>query len=236
MAPSSDPQVLVTSAQAGLKALADPDKAGPMAAYLKTEMPFYGVNAGPRQALAKKLAKAHRPGGRRGYERAVRALWALPHREEKYLAIDLARAWHAFIEPATLPLYEQLVREGAWWDFIDPIASHLVGRALRRRPLAVWPVLDQWIDDPDMWIRRTAILSQLSSKSKTDETRLFDYCRRRAHEKEFFIRKAIGWALRQYSYQAPEAVRAFLLAERDRLSPLSFREGAKQLKRTGAMG
>ena len=91
MGRSSDPRVLVAAAQAGLQALADPEKAGPMAAYLKTEMPFYGVTAGPRQALAKRLAKAHRPGGRRGYEQAVRGLWALPHREEKYLAIDLAR-------------------------------------------------------------------------------------------------------------------------------------------------
>ncbi len=91
--------------------------------------------------------------------------------------------------------------------------------------------MDQWISDPNMWIRRTGILSQNRHKVETDEKKLFEYCLERAHEKEFFIRKAIGWALREYSYVAPASVEKFLEKNKNVLSPLSLKEGAKQLAR-----
>ena len=93
--------------------------------------------------------------------------------------------------------------------------------------------MDTWIDHDDMWLRRAALISQIKHKKGTDEKRLFRYCTRRAAEKEFFIRKAIGWALREYSYTAPEAVCDFIRENRDSLSGLSIREGAKQLRRAG---
>jgi len=99
----------------------------------------------------------------------------------------------------------------------------------------VRPLIERWIDDADMWIRRSALLAHNRHKHQTDHAQLFDHCLRRAGEQEFFIRKAIGWALRQYSYANPTAVRRFLLANRDRLSGLSFREGARQLVRIGLM-
>jgi 3-methyladenine DNA glycosylase AlkD len=89
--------------------------------------------------------------------------------------------------------------------------------------------MNAWIDDPNMWIRRVAILSQLRHKAETDEAQLFRYCLGRAHEKEFFIRKAIGWSLRDYAHAAPERVRAFLAAHEGALSGLSRREAAKHL-------
>ena len=91
------------------------------------------------------------------------------------------------------------------------------------------PKLDRWIDDRNLWIRRTAILSQLKHKGGTDRDQLFGYCLRRAGEKEFFIRKAIGWALREYAKTEPDAVRAFALEHREQLSGLSFREATKHL-------
>ena len=109
-----------------------------------------------------------------------------------------------------LPLYRRLVVEGAWWDFVDDIAVHLVGHTVRTEPETAWQVVDGWVDDPDMWLRRTAILSQNRSREATDTRRLFDFCLRRAHEREFFIRKAIGWALRDYARTDPDAVRRFL--------------------------
>ena len=96
-------------------------------------------------------------------------------------------------------------------------------------------MMDEWISDPDFWIRRSAILSQLRHKKETDSKRLFSYCLAQADETEFFIRKGIGWALREYSYANPDAVKKFLLNNRKRLSNLSFREGAKQLVKSGAM-
>ncbi|MCP4658915.1 MAG: DNA alkylation repair protein [bacterium] len=216
-----------------LAALADPDRAREMAAYMKTEMPFYGVASGPRRELAREAKRRFPIAGQSAYKRAIGALWRRPHREEKYVAIALARLHGSFVGPESLPLYERLIREGAWWDFVDEIAQHLVGSALLKDPEAVWPTLDRWIDDPDPWIRRTALLCQNRHKERTDEERLFRYCRARAHEQEFFIRKAIGWALRQYSYTAPAAVRWFLETYRDELSSLSFREAARQLGRSG---
>ena len=199
---------------------------------MKTEMPFYGVKAGARRKLVKQLAKDFVPADRAQYETWVRALWSLPHREEKYVAIGLARAWKQWVSVESVELYEQLIRQGAWWDFVDEIAAHLVGTCLADDPDAVWPIMDRWIDDPGLWIRRSALLCQLRHKQRTDSKRLFDYCRRRMSEKEFFIRKAIGWALRQYSYTDGEAVWEFLQENREELSGLSSREGVRVLQRS----
>lgn len=220
---------IADEASARLSALADPVRAVPMAAYLKTKMPFYGVQAAPRRAIGKDLSKAYIPDSAAEYEAIVLALWAKPHREEKYLAVQLARAYKKFIVPAQLPLYEQLIRQGAWWDFVDEITAHLVCPLVVKHPEVMWPLMDQWIVDESMWVRRAAILCQLNAKGKTLEDKLFEYCLMRAEEEEFFIRKAIGWALRQYAYQAPDAVRSFVAAHAHQLSGLSRREAMKHL-------
>lgn len=119
--------------------------------------------------------------------------------------------------------------EGAWWDLVDDVAANLVGALLLGHRAAMRPVMEAWVDDDDMWRRRTAILSQLRHRDQTDAEMLFDFCRRRAHETEFFIRKAIGWALREYSKTDPGAVAAFLRRHGDELSGLSRREAAKHL-------
>lgn len=227
------PEALSQLARRKLEAAALPDKAPAMQAYMKSEMPFLGVPAPERKIIARALHDAYTPADARAYREAVLTLWGGRHREEKYLAIALARQWKRFVTPSSLELYEQMVREGAWWDFVDEIASHLVGGALAREPERVLCVMDAWIDDPDLWIRRTALLCQLRRKSHTDEARLFRYCVKRMHEPEFFIRKAIGWALREYAKVQPEAVARFLVLHRESLSGLSYREGAKHLKKQG---
>jgi 3-methyladenine DNA glycosylase AlkD len=216
---------------AELARLADPAKAGPMAAYMKTDMPFLGVQATPRRDLARQVAQRFPIADRADYEAAVNELWSLPHREQKYMAIAVARMAPAHVTPASLPLYERLVREGAWWDFVDEIAQHLVGGVLAKHPAGTWPVMDAWIADEHMWIRRTAILCQNRHAERTDAARLFRYCLARASETEFFIRKAIGWALRQYASTDPDAVQAFLREHGAALAPLSVREATKALRR-----
>jgi 3-methyladenine DNA glycosylase AlkD len=230
---SADQLAAFVSAQLGARA--NPRNTGPMAAYLKTSMPFYGVKKPDRVPIHQQMKKRFAPANRREYEAGVRALWKLPHREEKYAAIVFARQSDVFITADSIPLYERMIREGAWWDLVDDIAVNLVGRAQYKQRPVVRPVMRRWIDDEDLWIRRTALLSQNRHKEKTDQRQLFRHCLRRAGEKEFFIRKAIGRALRDYSYSAPEAVRDFLLAHRERLSGLSFREAAKQLRRAGVV-
>lgn len=126
-------------------------------------------------------------------------------------------------------MYELLIRQGQWWDLVDNIAIKLVGRVLMKERKQMKPILDRWIVDDDLWIRRTAIISQILHKKETDEEQLFRYCLKCKNEKEFFIRKAIGWALRDYSKTNEKPVREFLIQNRDQLSGLSFREGAKHI-------
>ena len=221
---------LVEYVQAELTARADPEKAPKMAAYLKTDMPFYGVQAAGCREIVRDLKKQFAPQSPDEYRHMVETLWSLPHREEKYVAISFARSHQQFITLEQLDLYRRLIVEGAWWDFVDTVASGLVGRVLLADREGLRPTLDEWIDGNDMWLRRAAIISQLDHKDQTDVDMLFDYCLRRAHEKEFFIRKAIGWALRQYARTDPDAITTFLLEHRDELSGLSFREAAKHLE------
>ena len=220
---------LVVFVSRALKAVADPERAIAMAAYMKTNMPFYGVSSPARRPIARELKLMYRAGSATEYRTKVSALWALPHREEKYLAIDYALSFKKLITFEQVDLYRQMVVEGAWWDFVDVIASDLVGRVVLVDRDRMRPTLEQWIDHDDMWLRRTALLAHLRHKTATDEAMLFDFCQRRAHEKEFFIRKAIGWALREYARVNPEAVRGFLRAHEAQLSGLSRREAAKHL-------
>jgi 3-methyladenine DNA glycosylase AlkD len=216
---------------AELRRLADPAKAPAMAAYMKTAQPFYGVPTPIRTLILREVRDRFVPLDQKSYERNVLALWKLPYREERYCAIAYARQHTEFITPSALRLYERMIRDGAWWDFVDEIAVNLVGGVLGNFRPETRPMIERWIDDPDMWIRRTAILAHLKHKNATDAAQLFDHCLRRAHEREFFIRKAIGWALREYSKTDPRAVRAFLAKNRQRLSKLSFDEGSKHLPR-----
>jgi len=226
---------LVRFVEQSLAACANQRKAVEMAAYMKTALPFYGVPQPGREAILREIKTRFTPSLSRDYERAVLSLWRLEHREEKYLALAVAQTYPDFIRPQSLPLYERIIREGAWWDFVDEIAGRILGPLLLNYPGQVWPLIDRWIDDEALWIRRAAILCQLKHKHRTDHVRLFRYCLARAGDKDFFMRKGIGWALRQYSYTAPERVRAFLLKNRDKLSMLSYREGSKVLVRRGLM-
>jgi 3-methyladenine DNA glycosylase AlkD len=233
---SPDPiRELIAFVQRELAARADPRKAVAMAAYMKTSMPFYGVPKPEREQIRREAKTRFTPLDRTDYERAVLGLWKLPHREEKYFAIDVARTWRDFILPESLPLYRKMIEEGAWWDTVDEVAAHLVGAVLLRHREETALLMDQWIEDAHLWVRRAAIISQLTHKEKTDHARLFRYSLVQAAEKDFFIRKAIGWALRQYAYTEPDRVRAFIAKNRHRLSPLTYREASRVLIKQGVM-
>ena len=219
----------VAHVQQEWSALADPATAQAMAAYMKTDMPFYGIKSPDRKPVARRVRDALRPTNDAEYEHVVRRFWRLPHREEKYLAIGLASDYRRFITSRHLDLYRDLIVDGAWWDFVDHVAGKCVGKALLHERDVVAPVMDEWIESDDMWLRRSALLAHLGHKGATDVVTLFDHCLRVAHEEEFFIRKAIGWVLREYAKTDPVAVTEFVLAHRDRLSGLTFREATKHL-------
>jgi 3-methyladenine DNA glycosylase AlkD len=229
-------RAMVAHVQGRLKEHADPVKALEMAAYMKTDMPFYGVQKPDREPIIKELKANFAPASQADYEAAVLALWRLKHREEKYMAINYAGLFRQYVSPASLPLYERLIREGQWWDFVDAISSDLLGGALLNYPQQVRPVVEDFSNDNDFWIRRASLLAHLGHKKETSHKHLFAYCKKMAHEKEFFIRKGIGWALREYSKSEPERVVRFLRENRTTLSPLSLREGAKHLAKVGLAG
>lgn len=212
---------------------ADEARAAQMQAYMKTEMPFYGVQAPQRKALEREFFAAHTPSSADEQWALIHAIWDLGHREACYSAISLARRPKRWVSVDRMDDYRWLIEDGAWWDLVDEVAQHLVGPAVQRAPELGFPTLDAWVDDPNLWLRRTAIIAQNRFKSATDATRLFRYALRRADEKEFFIRKAIGWALREYAYAAPDAVHAFLTENKNAFSGLTFREASRVLKADG---
>jgi len=216
--------------RAELSSLADPEKAVRMQAYMKTDMPFYGVQKPARSGVMRALKRDYAPADAGEYKALVLALWGLPHREEKYLALGVASAHRRFHTPASMPLFEKLITQGGWWDLVDEVATHMVRQVILGFPDEAWATVDEWVSDEDMWLRRSAIICQVGAKEKTEDARLFRFCEERAFEKEFFIRKAIGWALREYSKTDPEGVARFAMAHRGQLSGLSFREATRHIE------
>lgn len=232
-----------------LAAAGDPARAAGQQAYMKSEMPYRGVTSTELRSLLKPLLTdpALRPRTREEWEATVLDLWdGAQFREERYAAAALLghRAHRVWCDPELLPLIRHLVVTGAWWDHVDELASHHVGPILLRHRDVVSPVMRAWAHgaDPggdDLWLRRTAILSQLTHKDATDVDLLAEAIEanletdaegeRTAYGHTFWIRKAIGWSLRQHARTDPQWVLDFVAAHRDRLSGLSQREALKHL-------
>jgi 3-methyladenine DNA glycosylase AlkD len=228
-APDGD---LLAAVRAGLAAAADPAKAPAMQAYLKSAMPFLGVQSAERRRVVAAVTAGRPWRDRATYEATVRALWReATHREHRYAAIDVAEqpAARELRDAASLQLDDEFVVTGAWWDLVDPTASHLVGPLLLRHPAEVRPVVGGWAVDADRWRRRAAIICQLLARDRTDVALLEHAVDANLDDADFFVRKGIGWALRQYARTDAAYVRAFVAARGDRLSPLSRREALKHL-------
>jgi 3-methyladenine DNA glycosylase AlkD len=201
--------------------------AGPIEAYLKNQFPFLGIKAPERVQLTRQFVAEHGLPPGAALERTVFALWELPEREFAYTAMFFLEKRMKRAEPERIGLYERLIVARSWWDTVDLLASRLVGALFAEHRNLAEPYARRWIESDNLWLRRSAILFQLGYKERTDRDLLFDLIRRCAGESEFFIRKAIGWALRQYAKTEPDAVRSFV--ERTELSPLSRREALKHI-------
>ena len=223
---------LIDAVRQGLAEVADPERAPAMQKYMKSTMPFYGVPTPLQQQVFRSVFAAHLLPDRPAFEATARALWDdATHREERYAAIALTRqrAYRSFQDPNLMPLYEHFVVTGAWWDLVDSVASRSIGPLLRGFPADLKPVMLAWANDDDLWRRRTSIIVQLGSKAETDIDLLSRCIQPSLCSKEFFLRKAIGWALRQYSYTDPAWVRSYVEEHAVELSPLSRREALKHL-------
>jgi 3-methyladenine DNA glycosylase AlkD len=207
---------------------ANPEIALKQSAYLRNLFPFLGITKPEREILEKELFKKNQVHDLSALQKILLELWQQDHREFHYTALCLAQRHRKILTPEILPTLETMIRSKSWWDTVDTIAPNLVGHLVKTHP-ELTHVMDRWIEDPYLWIRRAALLYQLRWKQGTDEEKLFSYCQKTLHEKDFFIRKAIGWVLREYSKTNPKAVEKFISLHRSRLSNLSIREGSKYL-------
>lgn len=206
-----------------------PEKAAGMAAYMKSSMPFLGVPAPAVRTTVRALAKTHPFANVDELHATATTLWETAQfREERHAAIMLTDSRLGRGEMTLLPFYAVVIETGQWWDFVDSVAPRL-SELLQSDRATMDPLLRQWSVHPNLWFRRAAIIAQLPAKAATDTALLQDVIRPNLADKEFFIRKGIGWALRQYARTDPGWVRNYVGSHEGRLSPLSRREALKHL-------
>jgi 3-methyladenine DNA glycosylase AlkD len=235
-APRRTKHPLLLTLRQELATLADPVRAKSAQAYMKSEMPFYGIPAPQLRALSKRLFATQKFSSAEEFREATLAVWrSATHREERYAAIELTglRAVRPYQTLDTLPMYEELIVTGAWWDYVDVIATHRLGGLLRAFPETMPGTMLEWSRSDDLWKRRSAIICQLTFKQETDLKLLYACIQPALSSKEFFLRKAIGWALRQVAWTNPREVIRYVRAHREQLSGLSKREALKNVIKSG---
>lgn len=214
--------------RASLATHADADRGGQMAAYMKGHFPFLGVATKERRSAASWAKRAADAAGAEDIVAFAHRCWLEPEREFQYVGADLLGRNVVKLEPRHLADLERLVSTKSWWDTVDALASWSVGGLVAAHP-ELGARMDVWVRSENLWIARTAILHQLRYKAATDTDRLFRFVLERCDDTEFFIRKALGWALRQYAHTDPDAVSTFVTEHGERLSGLTRREALKNI-------
>lgn len=220
---------LADALRRGLAELADPAAAPAMQAYMKSPMPFCGVPKPKRESVLRAALAAHPVADGATLVAAVDDLWeGAAFREERYLAMALAgqRRLLGWVGPDWLPRLRHWIVDAGWWDVTDELANRHIGRLLREHPAELTPVLRDWATAPDRWLRRTAVICQLSARAGTDLELLTHAIEANVDDPDFFLRKGIGWALRQHARTDPGWVREFVRSHPG-LSPLSRREALR---------
>ena len=219
----------VIALQALFQSHADPLAAAPMKAYMRDQFPFLGIKTPQRRALLREWISEHGLPPLKDLRDVLLGLWALPEREFQYAALGLLGKFEQELPADFIDTIETLLTTKSWWDTVDSLATQTVGIHFRRFPNVRERTLARWRESDHLWLRRTCILFQNKYKTETD----FDLLKTIIHEnlgsKEFFINKAIGWALREYTRVDPQGVRSFVAATP--LAPLSAREALKWLNR-----
>ena len=201
-----------------------------MAAYMRDQFPFLGIPTPARRTLDREILEPLPRPDQAELEAIASGCWSLPEREFQYFAADHLQRHVRSCRSTLLPGVRRLIVRKSWWDTVDALAARVVGRLVAADG-ELADEMDRWIEAQNVWIARSAILHQLTFKERTDSDRLFRYCLLRAGDQDFFIRKAIGWALREYSKSDGRAVRRFVRTHDRELSPLSQREALRWLTR-----
>jgi len=230
---------LIREVRRALADNANSEKAEGMRAYMKSEMPYRGVQKPARLKLLRQIFRSHPISVQSNWHATVLELWRdAEYREERYAALDLAgaRQYVEFRTYNTLPMFEEMVVTGAWWDYVDAVATHRIRELLERYSKGMSRRMRSWSRDPNMWKRRSSIICQINRKTETDLDLLFDCIEPNLSHGDFFVRKAIGWALRDLAWTDLDTVEDYVREHHDQLSPLSRREALKNAEKIRLTG
>lgn len=219
--------------EAALAPLVDAAKAVGMRAYMRHRFQYLGIPTPERRAAIKALIRSFAPADQVALRGAALALWQMPQREYQYVAVDLLAHHARLLALSDLDWLIELTQEKSWWDSVDALVK-VIGKVVRASSVKGQRQMDRALRAENFWVRRIAMLHQLGWREETDTVRLFRYADVLAHEKEFFIRKAVGWALRDYAWHDWRAVEKYLKTARSHLSPLSCREAMKNFPPSGS--
>ena len=197
---------------------------------MKSTMPYYGINLPEVRAIGRRVFDGVAMTCDEWRDTILEMWRGARHREERYAALYLVamKQHRECLSPDQMPMLEELVVTGAWWDHVDELAG-VIGELLRAHPRRMKPLMRRWSTDQNLWKRRVSIICQLGFKSGTDLELLYANIEPNLGDREFFIRKAIGWALRQYAWTDPVEVARYVRAHDSRLSALSKREALKNI-------
>jgi 3-methyladenine DNA glycosylase AlkD len=234
----AEARILIREVRAALRERADPAKAPGMQAYMKSAMPYLGVQTPLRRQASRAVFERHPLDRFAAWRDTALALWRdAEFREERYAAVELAglARYRSHRTPRALPALEEMIVDGAWWDYVDSLATGALADVVDTFPDAMKPRMRAWARSRDLWKRRSAILCQLRFKRETDLDLLYECVERAMDSEEFFLRKAIGWALREYAKTDPREVIRYVREHRDALSTLSKREAVRNLVEAGLL-
>lgn len=221
-------QAYVRALKAHFEAHANPAIAAPMKKYMRDQFEYLGIKSPQVAALQREFIAQHGLPSMEALDVISRELWKLPQREFQYIAMNLIGKFEKKVDEEFITTLEHLIITKSWWDTVDLLASHPVGTMFKRFPNVRKKYLGKWRKSENMWLRRTTLLFQLGYKKETDFDLLCEIIGENLGSQEFFINKAIGWALRQYAHTNPVPVKKFVNATKE-LHPLSKREALKNL-------
>jgi 3-methyladenine DNA glycosylase AlkD len=225
-----DPAALAELLTDELRAIGTPERAAQEKRYLKSDLEFFGGSVWEIRRVVQEFVRGAAPMAHDGLVALVEALWEEPVHERRMASVVLLQLHPRLLGPADLPLIERLLRESLTWALVDGLAADVVGGMLASSPGEVTLVLDRWSTDGDFWIRRSSLLAELQQlRTGADLAPFLSRADGMLDEKEFFIRKAIGWVLREIGKQRPAEVVAWLAPRTDRASGVTMREAVKYL-------
>lgn len=207
----------------------NPTKAIEMAAYMKNHFAFYGIPTPQRRVISKAFFKLYTPQTTQEIIETATFLWHQPKRECHYIAIELLECHKKKFDENSIKLYEKFTITNSWWDSVDSICSNLLDYYFKKFPHQLIPVTRKWNNQKNIWLQRNSIMCQKFFKTKTNTEMLSTYILNCASSKEFFIQKAIGWALREYAKTNPTWVLNFSQQYKNQLSPLSYKEAIRNI-------